>query len=251
VTRLLACVEVGGSNSQTVIFGAEEVVVMDGAHQPAGAELAIAVPGIIDGSRVVAASNLKWFDVDPVSQLGLRGPALLVRNDAEAAAIGEAALHGAGPNDVLAFVGLGTGVGGAVVRGDEMIADNLFGHWAPDDLGLGEAACRCGRVGCVETVAAGWALPERVDDDSLRVAAAAVAAAVAAEPAARDATMVVVAGGIARRYPRLVSLIGESLASRRIVATAAPQWAKSAAPWGLRRLVARYTESGVTEGGTS
>ena len=94
VTRLLACVEVGGSSSQTVVFGDDTVVLLDGTHQPAGARLALAVPGLLDGHRVVGASNLGWIDVDPVEELGLRGPAEVVCNDAEAAALGEAELRG-------------------------------------------------------------------------------------------------------------------------------------------------------------
>ena len=65
---VLACVEVGGSGSQTVLFDdAAAPVIFDRAHRPFGARLAVAVPGIIEGKRVLAASNLNWYDVDPVA----------------------------------------------------------------------------------------------------------------------------------------------------------------------------------------
>ena len=117
---MLACVEVGGSGNQTVLFDEDATpVIFDRAHQPFGARLALAVPGIIEGDRVLAASNLNWHDVDPVSALGLAGPAAAVCNDAEAAALGEAELRGMGSGGSLVFVGLGTGVGGAIVLGEK------------------------------------------------------------------------------------------------------------------------------------
>ncbi len=241
---LLACVEVGGSSSQTVVFGGDTTVLVDGAHQPAGARLALAVPGLLDGHRVVTASNLGWDDVDPVEVLGLRGPAEVVCNDAEAAALGESALRAASYGGGLAYVGLGTGIGGAVVTADGTVASNLFGHGLP----FGDRLCRCGRRGCLETIAGGWALPEKLGPAELTTVAEVLAQAVDREPVADDARLVVVAGGIARSYPALVGLIGESLPDRVVEASAAPATAKSAAPWGLRRLV-EGREAAVTEGG--
>jgi predicted NBD/HSP70 family sugar kinase len=244
-TGLLACVEVGGSGSQTIVFGDDTMLVMDGAHQPAGAQLALAVPGLLNGHRVAAASNLGWIDVDPVEALGLRGPAEVVCNDAEAAAIGEAALRELAPGDILAFVGMGTGVGGAVVAGDTVVASNLFGHGPL----VGDLECRCGRLGCLETVAGGWALPSDLGQADLARVADAVARAIDTEPAAAGALVVVVAGGIAVRYPELVGLIDGALPDRRVEPSAAPGSAKSAAAWGLRQLVTR--RSAMSEGGRS
>jgi predicted NBD/HSP70 family sugar kinase len=260
VTSVLACVEVGGSGQQTVLFSDDHtMVVMDGAHQPPAARLALAVPGLIDGTRVVTASNLGWLDVDPVAALGLRGPAEVVCNDAEAAAIGEAALlngdesgdeSGDDASDEqagsLVFVGLGTGVGGAVVHRGAIVASNLFGHGG----GFGDAECPCGRRGCLETVAAGWALPDDLDRPTLVGVAAAVARAIETEPIAAGTALVVVAGGIARRHPEVVGMIADALPGRTVRGSAAPAGVKSAAPWGLRYLVGRR-EAAVTEGGRS
>jgi predicted NBD/HSP70 family sugar kinase len=229
-------VEVGGSSTQTVVFSPGGRLILDGAHQPDDAALALAVPGIIDGTRVVAASNLGWFDVDPVAELGLDGPAVLVCNDAEAAALGEAALR---TESDLVYVGLGTGVGGAIVRDLRIVASNRFGH-APAG---GTRRCRCGQVGCVETIAGGWALPPRPTENDIGAAALAIARAVRTDPLATPDT-VVLAGGIVRRHPAVVELVSTALPERLVVRSAAHPDAKSAAAWGLQALVAAADRAG-------
>lgn len=234
-TTPVACVEVGGGSTQTVVLGAGEPQVLAGAVPPPGLPLLMAVPGIIAGDRVLAASNLGWYDVDPAAELGLDRQAALLRNDAEAAALGESALRG-GPS--LVFVGLGTGVGGAVVTaGPVVAAANLLGH----TVGFGDAPCPCGRRGCLETVAAGWALPDPLPPDRLPVLAAAVARAIRLEPLATP-RLVVVAGGLARRHPALVAALARELPDRAVEPTAAPPALKSAAPWGLALAHAQLQE---------
>jgi predicted NBD/HSP70 family sugar kinase len=229
----LACVEVGGSGCETVVFDGPHCTIHDGAVQPAGARLALAVPGWIDGHRVVAASNLGWYDVDPAEQLGLDGPAAVVCNDAQAAALGEAALRGdARSLPDLVYIGLGTGVGGAVVIDGAVVADNLFGHAG----GFSDLVCRCERTGCLETVAAGWALPRPLRAADIETAATAIARAVRDEPAATS-DLVVIGGGIARRYAHLVDRVGAHLAGRTVQPSLAPMGVKSATAWGLWHLV--------------
>jgi hypothetical protein len=223
----LACIEVGASGCQTVLLRPEghpeEMVVVDGAMAPQGMTVLVAAPGLIVGTRVLAASNLGWQDADPLEQLGLAGEISLLRNDAEAAALGEWALRGCAED--LVFVGLGTGVGGAVVR-DGAVRANLFGHLT----GFGERPCPCSQHGCLETVAAGWALPDPVTD--LAAVAQAVADAITRTPDA-DARLVVLAGGLTRRHPELLALLAAALPHRVVEPSAAPPQAKSAAAWGL------------------
>ena len=221
----VACVEVGASGCQSTIVDGDTFRHVDGVDVPAGRPLLLAVPGLIDGPRVLAASNLGWYDVNPVEKLGLSGSAALLLGDAEAAALGEYALRCCA-NDLI-FVGLGTGVGGAVVR-DGHVVDNLLGHLP----GFGDRPCRCGQVGCLETVAGGWSLPRPLSQDDVRRIAVAVAQAVRDEPLAQ-VDLVVVAGGIAARHPEVVSLIGRELTNRQVQPTAAPTDAKSASAWGL------------------
>jgi hypothetical protein len=239
--RSLACVEVGGGSIQTVLFQNGHHQTLDGAHQPREALLAIAAPGLIEAGLVTYASNLGWCNADPVVELGLPGPALVLLNDAEAAALGEVALRGTTAPQRLVYVGVGTGIGGAVVGDGSIVRSNLFGHNA---AGHGDAfsteACRCGRTGCLETVAAGWALPTPLDDGDVALAARRIAYAIEQHPLAERGS-IVLGGGISRRYPRLVDSIGSLLPHRDVEPSAASGEVKSAAPWGLRAALVRLS----------
>lgn len=230
----LSCVEVGGSGSETVLFHLDgSVERCDGAHRPAGARLAIACPGIIgDNGRILGASNLNWYDVDPAEALGIAGPAELVLNDAEAAALGEVALRDGNPDAV--FICVGTGVGAAVVIDSDVTAANLLGHIG----GFSDTVCSCGQVGCLETVAAGWALPDPLTANDIDAVAAAIASALDREPVASP-RLVVLGGGIARRYPSLRDRLAEHTPDRTIENSAAPAGFKSASAWGLRHALER------------
>jgi predicted NBD/HSP70 family sugar kinase len=222
---VITCIEAGGSGAQTIVFAGEGAPsVRSGADVADGSTLLLAVPGLIVEGRVTA-SNLGWWDADPAAQLGCPTPAALVMNDAEAAALGESVLRGGAD---LVFVGLGTGVGGAVVVDRRVIGANLFGH----AKGFSDCTCSCGGVGCLETVAAGWALPDPLPRDDLHGVAAALARAIADEPLASPA-LVVIGGGLARRHPELVTALTRALPGRIVEPTRAPAEAKSAAAWGL------------------
>jgi predicted NBD/HSP70 family sugar kinase len=227
---ITACVEIGASGVETVLLGpGTSYTACPGLGDvPAGAPLLVAVPGLVEGGRVLAASNLGWYDVDPAEQLGLPMRAAVVCNDAEAAALGEAVLRAGTPD--LVFVGLGTGVGGAVVRDGLVVEANLFAHLT----GFGPATCTCGQTGCLETVAGGWALPEPLEPGHLTSMAAALARAITTEPLA-EPRLVVLGGGITRGYPDLVGLLQDALPGYRVEPSAATG-TKSAAAWGLRSL---------------
>lgn len=221
----VACIEVGGGSTETVVLDGMVPVVIAGAAPPPALPVLLAVPGLISGNRVLAASNLGWWDVDPAEQLGLDRPAALLLNDAEAAALGESALRSGAD---LVYVGLGTGVGGAVVREGAVVGTNLLGHGGR----FGARPCPCGLLGCLETVAAGWALPDPLPTEDLPAIGAAIAQAVRDEPLA-DCPLVVVAGGLARHHPGIVDAVAAALPEQVVEPTAAPPGVKSAAAWGL------------------
>ena len=154
----LACIEIGGSGVQTVVFSGGTHRFVNGVEVPSGAVVAVAVPGHIVDGRVATASTLGWTDVDPAMKLGLAVRPALVCNDAEAAALGEWVLRGRS-DPRLVFIGVGSGIGGAVVDEGVVTHCNLFGH----QPGFGSRLCSCGRSGCLETVAAGWAMPRPLD----------------------------------------------------------------------------------------
>jgi predicted NBD/HSP70 family sugar kinase len=237
----LACVEVGGGSIQTVLFEGDHVSLLEGAVQPDGFELAIAVPGVVAGG-VVHATNLGWRDADPVAVLGLAGPARLVLNDAEAASLGEAVLRGHRGLSELVYLCAGTGIGGAVVKDGQVLRANLFGHNAPGyGTTFGDLDCPCGRTGCLETVAAGWALPDPLTDEQVRAVADVLSAAIDRHELSREG-IVVLGGGVAQRYPGLVARMAARLPGREVEQTLAPADAKSAAAWGLR-----YALTGAAE----
>jgi predicted NBD/HSP70 family sugar kinase len=114
----------------------------------------VGTPGIVDhDGAVVEASNLEWHGVPLRHALADRlGHAVTVANDAHAGALAELGAHPDG-NLVLVKVGLGIGAGivvdGRLHLGDRPAAGEI-GHIR---IVEGGARCRCGNVGCLETVA--------------------------------------------------------------------------------------------------
>ncbi len=90
-----------------------------------------------------------------------------VENDANALAVGEvaAAADQARPISDLLVVKVGTGVGAGIISGGRLLrgaagAAGDLGHTEADDVEgrSDKPLCRCGKVGCVEAYAGGWAL---------------------------------------------------------------------------------------------
>jgi predicted NBD/HSP70 family sugar kinase len=94
---------------------------------------------------------------------------LVVENDANLMAIGEAVVRGPQLRDFV-FIKAGTGVGAAVVsdgrlhRGARGVAGDISHLRVPAG---GDKACSCGNFGCLETIAAGAALVEAVRADGV------------------------------------------------------------------------------------
>lgn len=134
-----------------------DVVASTGA-QPVGITLGLA--GLVEGEAGVltVGPNLGWRDV-PVGRLMMerlgRPPyPIVIDNEANLAAIAEAASAGGGAGDDLIVlvgeVGVGGGIisGGRLLRGAKGFAGEL-GHITVDAAGR---RCGCGRTGCWETV---------------------------------------------------------------------------------------------------
>lgn len=125
--------------------------------------IGVGVAGPVDASSttVLYAPNLQWADV-PVAAMLQNATALpvLVENDGNAAAWGEARFGGGqGFRDVVT-VTIGTGIGGGIVLGGELFRGS---HGAAGEIGhMGAVAdgllCGCGRKGCWEQYASGNAL---------------------------------------------------------------------------------------------
>ncbi len=221
------CLEIGGSGRQVIVIDGDDWRIGDDSD--IGPDVLVAMPGELANGRIVRAVNLGFYDADPEVVLGLSGQPQLLMNDAEAAALGEAVLAGSGTPVAITFAGIGTGIGGAVVDADANVTGNLFAHGG----GFGDLPCSCGDNGCLETVAAGWALPEKPGEDVLDRAAAAIASAIGFHGGTRNDSEVVIAGGVARSHPYLVERIASYLSPRVVSPSRAPDGAKSAAAWGL------------------
>lgn len=131
--------------------------------------LGVAAPGPIDtASDVVTPPNLPGWRSVPLREALEEdtGLAVLLDNDATAATIGERWAGGERRSSDMAFVHVGTGVGGGLVldgrvyRGSTWNAAEI-GHMAVDPDG---PPCTCGNRGCLETYVA----PHAVVADAAR-----------------------------------------------------------------------------------
>ncbi|PCJ55266.1 MAG: glucokinase [Planctomycetota bacterium] len=129
----------------------------------APAQIGVGLPGVIDlnRSRVIDAPNLTFLVDLPLADLLSEACAcpVILENDANVAALGEARC-GAGQNhpDFL-FVTLGTGVGGGLIFDSSLFHGpggmaGEFGH-----LTVGhDRLCGCGALGCLEAIASARAM---------------------------------------------------------------------------------------------
>ncbi len=130
------------------------------------AGIGVGTPGLVDTATGVVrwAVGLEWCDVAVGPRLAeLTGLPVIVVNDSQAAAMGEWAFgrHDASTAMIVLKVGEGIGagivIGGRLYPGDDAGAGEI-GHTR---VGEGEALCRCGGRGCLETVASLRAVLER------------------------------------------------------------------------------------------
>src|SRR4051812_27390973 len=157
--------------------------LLDGTTAPL-LGIGIGTPGLVDSrtGTIRRAVNLDWRDLPlgPIVAERYDVP-VNVANDSQAAALAEYTYAGGDrvPNLVAIRVGRGVGAGlilrGALFQGDGSGAGEI-GHVVVDDAG---APCRCGRSGCLETVAgmraieaqAAAATGHETDLESVRTAA--------------------------------------------------------------------------------
>jgi glucokinase len=138
--------------------------VADDAGLAADASVGIASPGPINprtGVVYFTPNLLGWLNVPlgPTIER-LTGRVTVTGNDANCAGLGEVAFGAAkGATDVI-YLGIGTGVGGAVISGGHLV-DGVRGLGA--ELGhmcvaMDGPRCTCGGLGCLEAYVAGWAI---------------------------------------------------------------------------------------------
>ncbi len=137
---------------------------------PALKGIGMAFPTIVDSDRMrLLYKYVKYNDANDLDLVDWAqtkwGTPLAMENDARAALVGEWQ-YGAGQgSNHLVMVTIGTGVGsaalinGRLLKGSHYLAGNLGGH---QNIRFDGSRCNCGNVGCLESEASSWALPERI-----------------------------------------------------------------------------------------
>ena len=137
--------------------------------QPTGAPIlgiGIGTPGLIDTTNgtVRWAVNLDWRDLPLGARLRERWQLPVhVANDSHAAALGEYTFGGHSPRESMVVVKVGRGIGAGIVIEGQLYAGEgsgagEIGHSAIAD---NYRPCRCGSVGCLETLASTRAVVQR------------------------------------------------------------------------------------------
>lgn len=135
--------------------------------------IGMAFPTIVDSDNMrLLYKYVKYNDANDLNLASWAkekwGIPLVMENDARAALVGEWQ-YGAGKGtDNLLMVTIGTGVGsaalinGRLLKGSHYLAGNLGGH---QNIRFDGVKCNCGNVGCLESEASSWALPDILKRD--------------------------------------------------------------------------------------
>ncbi len=129
----------------------------------------VGVAGQVDAAAglVRSAPNLKWTDFPLGQRLEQAlGVPVVVENDVRAITWG-VWRHGAGRGiDDLIVLFVGTGVGGGIVSGGQLITGDrgLAGELGHMTVVAGGRRCTCGHNGCIEAYVGGWAIAERTSE---------------------------------------------------------------------------------------
>src|SRR3954469_18752411 len=205
-------VPVEGRDGKAALGAVERLVDELVEAAPAGRLLGIGVgtPGLVDTSNgeIRWAVNLDWQDLPLGRILSERaGVPAFVANDSRAAAMGEYLFDVGRRAPNLVAIKIGHGIGAGIVLGGELFEGDGFGageigHTSVVDDG---AECRCGRFGCLETVASSGAVVAHAIDVAAANPDGELARTLAApgEPTIDDVAAAVRAGGEeAPRVPR-------------------------------------------------
>jgi N-acetylglucosamine repressor len=142
--------------------------------------IGVGAPGLIDSrtGTVRWAVNLAWSELPLGAMIEKRyGVPVVVTNDSHAAAVAELTFGLKSRPENLVVVRVGRGIGaGIILNGQPFHGDGSgAGEIGHTIIGDGRERCRCGRVGCLETMASMRAMvaaahrlvPSVTDDESL------------------------------------------------------------------------------------
>jgi predicted NBD/HSP70 family sugar kinase len=148
--------------------------------------VALSVPGTTAGGTLVEAANLGWRDLDLADLLlpqELRSQPFLLGNDANLAAIGESRRGAALDIGSSLHIYMHSGVGGALISDGMLLsgASGMAGEFGHLPFGPKARRCRCGALGCWNTLLDGAAFARELgcpeSDDEISLIASTLAAA--------------------------------------------------------------------------
>ncbi len=145
---------------------ADAVVEKHGCTMDEVQAIGVGAPGIVDRENgiVLRWSNYDWNNVPFADTLSrLTGKPVIISNDANVAALGEAKYGATAKFQSSILLTIGTGVGGGMIFDGKIIegyrsAGAEFGHSVIRKDGL---PCACGRKGCYEKYASATALVQQ------------------------------------------------------------------------------------------
>ncbi len=128
--------------------------------------IGIGTPGLIDTTNgvVLQAVNLDWQDLPLGSLLHARYKLpIYVANDSQLAALAEHIFGGGRDATNLAVIKVGRGIGAGIVLNGQLFQGDGSGAGEIGHIAVVENGqqCRCGNVGCLETVASTRAIVQR------------------------------------------------------------------------------------------
>lgn len=130
--------------------------------------LGIGMHGLIDRDTgtVIFAPHLRGFENMKLASLCLEklGLPTIVENDTRVRAIAETKLGVGGGSRNLIYVAITAGIGAAIVLDGELYrgTKNIAGELGHMPLDMNGRLCKCGGVGCLETLASSTAIVENV-----------------------------------------------------------------------------------------
>ncbi|WP_327403160.1 ROK family protein [Streptomyces sp. NBC_01288] len=147
-------------------FAAELRAYGEEHHGEPAAAAGVAVPGIVDAERGIAAysANLGWRDVPLRDLLAARlgGVPVALGHDVRTGGLAEGRIGAGKGADRFLFVPLGTGIAGAIgIDGRvEAGAHGFAGEIGHIVVRPGGTPCPCGQIGCLERYASAAAVTE-------------------------------------------------------------------------------------------
>ena len=152
-----------GARAVELVIELVEALRADSRHPLLG--VGVGAPGLIDsGSGTVRwAVNLDWADLPLGPLLEQRfGVPVVVANDSQAAALAELTFFRRPRPQNLVVIKIGRGIGAGIILGGQLFQGDGYGAGEIGHAAVSESTtrCRCGSIGCLETVASLRAMVE-------------------------------------------------------------------------------------------